>query len=191
MSSLFNDIEKVLITEEEIQVRIAEIGQELNDIYTDEDLPILVCILKGAFMFLADLTRHLTFRHELEFMEISSYGDDTKTSGVVRILLDLEVSIEDRTVLIVEDIVDSGNTIHYLQRHFAARNPAEVKVITLLDKPSRRKVEVTPDFIGFEVPDEFVMGYGLDYAQQYRNVPYVGVLKPEVYEKKENDTEEA
>ena len=191
MSSLFNDIEKVLITEEEIQARIAEIGQELNDIYTDEDLPILVCILKGAFMFLADLTRHLTFRHELEFMEISSYGDDTKTSGVVRILLDLEVSIEDRTVLIVEDIVDSGNTIHYLQRHFAARNPAEVKVITLLDKPSRRKVEVTPDFIGFEVPDEFVMGYGLDYAQQYRNVPYVGVLKPEVYEKKENDTEEA
>ncbi|NBD35556.1 MAG: hypoxanthine phosphoribosyltransferase [Chloroflexi bacterium] len=186
MSSLFDDIEKVLITEEEIQARIAEIGQELNDIYTDEDLPILVCILKGAFMFLADLTRHLTFRHELEFMEISSYGDDTKTSGVVRILLDLEVSIEDRTVLIVEDIVDSGNTIHYLQRHFAARNPAEVKVITLLDKPSRREVEVTPDFIGFEVPDEFVMGYGLDYAQQYRNVPYVGVLKPEVYQE---DTE--
>lgn len=191
MSSLFNDIEKVLITEEEIQARIAEIGQELNEIYTDEDLPILVCILKGAFMFLADLTRHLTFRHELEFMEISSYGDDTKSSGVVRILLDLEVPIEGRTVLIVEDIVDSGNTIHYLQRHFAASDPAEVKVITLLDKPSRRKVEVTPDFIGFEVPDEFVMGYGLDYAQQYRNVPYVGVLKPKVYEKKETDTEEA
>jgi len=181
--SMLNDIEKVLISEEELQRRIGELAAELNALYTDEDLPILVCILKGAFVFLADLTRQLTFRHELDFMEISSYGKATSSTGVVRILLDLASNIEGRHVLIVEDIVDSGHTLDYILRSFAARQPASVRVATLLDKPTRRSVDVCVDFVGFQVPDEFVMGYGLDYAEQYRNVPFIGVLKPEVYQR--------
>ena len=182
--SLYDDIEKVLISETELQTRIKELADEMNAVYSDEDLPMLICILKGAFMFLADLTRQLNFRHEVDFMEISSYGKGTTSSGVVRILLDLSTNIEGRHVIIVEDIVDSGHTLDYILRHFAARNPASVRVATLLNKPSRREVNVPVDFIGFEVPNEFVMGYGLDYAQQYRNVPYIGVLKPEVYQDK-------
>lgn len=180
--SLFDDIDKVLVSEAEIQQRIAELAEEMNATYTDEDLPILVCILKGAYIFLADLTRHLKFRHEVDFMEISSYGGLTTSSGVVRILLDLATNIENRHVLIVEDIVDTGHTLEYILRNFAARNPASLRVVTLLNKPSRREVDVVVDWVGFEVPDEFVMGYGLDYDQQYRNVPYIGVLKPEVYQ---------
>ena len=180
--SMFGDIERVLVTEEEIQKRVAFLASEMNALYSDADPPILVCILKGAFMFLADLTRKLTFRHELDFMEISSYGKGTSSSGVVRILLDLASSIEGRHVIIVEDIVDTGHTLDYILRNFAARNPASVRVATLLNKPSRREVDVPVHFVGFEIPNEFVMGYGLDYAEQYRNVPYIGVLKPEVYE---------
>ena len=181
MTSLYDDIERVLISEEELQARIAELGADLNDFYTDDDLPILVCILKGAYMFLADLTRHLDFRHELDFMEISSYGTATTSSGVVRILLDLAASIEGRHVLIVEDIVDTGRTLDYILRNFGTRAPASVKVMTLLNKPSRREIDVPVDFVGFEIPNEFVMGYGLDFREQYRNVPFIGVLKPEVY----------
>jgi hypoxanthine phosphoribosyltransferase len=180
--SMFDDIERVLISEDELQTRIAALATEMNAHYSDADLPILVCILKGAFMFLADLTRHLTFRHEIDFMEISSYGSGTTSSGAVRILLDLASSIEGRNVIIVEDIVDTGHTLTYILRNFASRNPASVRVATLLNKPSRREVEVPVDFVGFEIPNEFVMGYGLDYAQQYRNVPYIGVLKSEIYE---------
>ncbi len=180
--SIFDDIERVLITEEEIQQRIQAIAAEMNALYSDEDKPMIVCVLKGAFMFLADLTRHLKFRHEIDFMEISSYGSGTTSTGVVRILLDLASNIEGRHIVIVEDIVDSGRTLTYVLRHFAARNPASVRVATLLSKPSRREVDVPIDFIGFEVPNEFVMGYGLDYAEQYRNVPYIGVLKPGVYQ---------
>ena len=154
----------------------------MNAMYTDDDSPMLVCILKGAFMFLADLTRQLNFRHEVDFMQISSYGKGTTSSGVVRILLDLATNIEGRHVIIVEDIVDSGHTLDYIMRHFTARNPASIRVATLLNKPSRREIDVAVDFIGFEVPDEFVMGYGLDYAEQYRNIPYIGVLKPSVYQ---------
>lgn len=179
--SMYDDIEKVLITEEEINTRIKTLAAEMNAVYSDDDLPLLVCILKGAFMFLADLVRHLEFRHEIDFMEISSYGASTKSSGVVRILLDLASSIEGRNVIIVEDIVDTGHTLHYILRNFKTRNPRNVGVATLLNKPSRREIEVPVDFVGFEVPNEFVMGYGLDYDQQYRNVPFVGVLKPEVY----------
>ncbi len=181
--SLFNDIEKVLITTDDLQARIAELGQEMNTVYSDDDLPLLVCILKGAYMFMADLTRHLTFRHEIDFMEISSYGKSTTSSGVVRILLDLETNIVGRNVIIVEDIVDSGTTLDYILRNFATRNPATVRVAALLSKPSRRRIDVPVDFVGFEIPDEFVMGYGMDYAEQYRNVPYIGVLKPEVYQR--------
>lgn len=179
--SMYDDIEKILITEEEINTRIKTLAAEMNAVYSDDDLPLLVCILKGAFMFLADLVRHLEFRHEIDFMEISSYGASTKSSGVVRILLDLASSIEGRNVIIVEDIVDTGHTLHYILRNFKTRNPQNVRVATLLNKPSRREIEVPVDFVGFEVPNEFVMGYGLDYDQQYRNIPFVGVLKPEVY----------
>ena len=187
VAPMFDDIERVLVSEEEIQERIDDLAAEMNAIYSDEDLPILVCILKGAFMFLADLTRRLEFRHEIDFMEISSYGAGTTSSGVVRILLDLASSVEGRHVVIVEDIVDTGHTLDYILRNFAARNPAGIRVATLLNKPSRREVEVPVDFVGFEVPNAFVMGYGLDYAEQYRNVPYIGVLKPEIYQEGPED----
>jgi hypoxanthine phosphoribosyltransferase len=180
--SMHDDIERVLVSEEALQARIAELAAEMNATYSDEDLPILVCILKGAFMFLADLTRQLTFRHELDFMEISSYGQGTSSSGVVRILLDLASTIEGRHVVIVEDIVDTGHTLDYILRNFATRKPTSVRVATLLNKPSRREIEVPLDFVGFEVPNEFVLGYGLDYAEQYRNIPYIGVAKPAIYE---------
>jgi hypoxanthine phosphoribosyltransferase len=179
---MHDDIERVLISEEALQARITELALEMNAVYGDEDLPILVCILKGGFMFLADLTRQLVFRHQLEFMEISSYGEGTTSSGVVRILLDLASSIEGRHVVIVEDIVDTGHTLDYILRNFATRKPLSVRVATLLNKPSRREVEIPLDFVGFEVPNEFVLGYGLDYAEQYRNIPYIGVPKPELYE---------
>ncbi|TFG67835.1 MAG: hypoxanthine phosphoribosyltransferase [Anaerolineales bacterium] len=176
-----DDIEKVLISEDVLQARIVEVAREMNAIYSDDDPPVLVCILKGAYMFMADLTRHLDFRHEVDFMVISSYGKGTTSSGVVRILLDLTYSIDQRHVIIVEDIVDTGHTLDYILRNFASRNPASLRVATLLNKPSRREIEVPVDFIGFEVPNEFVMGYGLDFVEQYRNIPFIGVLKPEVY----------
>lgn len=179
--SLYNDIERALISEREIQARIVELGAEMNAVYTDEDLPLLLCILKGAFMFLADLSRQLRFRHEIDFMVVSSYGASTKSSGVVRILLDLECSIERRHVVIVEDIVDTGRTLDYILRNLHTRQPKSVRVATLLNKPSRRELQVPVDFVGFEVPNEFVLGYGLDYAEQYRNLPFIGVLKPEIY----------
>ncbi len=179
--SMHDDVQKILIDEAAIQRRIAELGAELNAAYDDEDVPIFVCVLKGAFLFLADLVRHLRFRHEIDFMVVSSYGDATRSSGIVRILLDLERSIEGRHVVVVEDIVDTGYTIDYILRNLASRHPASLRIATLLNKPSRRKVEVPLDFVGFEVPDEFVIGYGLDYAQQYRNLPYIGVLKPSCY----------
>ncbi|MEJ5309026.1 MAG: hypoxanthine phosphoribosyltransferase [Anaerolineae bacterium] len=180
--ALLDDVEKVLISEARIKERVVTLAAEMNALYTDDDLPIIICILKGAFMFLADFTRHLTFRHELDFMEISSYGRGTTSSGTVRILLDLASDVQGRHVIIVEDIVDTGNTLTYILRNFAARRPASIRVATLLSKPSRRQVEVPLDFIGFEVPDEFVIGYGLDFAEQYRNLPFIGVLKPEKYQ---------
>jgi hypoxanthine phosphoribosyltransferase len=188
--SMYDDIEKVLISTEEIEEGIEALAQEMNDLYSDEDVPLLVCILKGAFMFLSDLVRHLDFRHEIDFMEISSYGSSTKSSGIVRILLDLASSIEGRHVVIVEDIVDTGHTLNYILRNLSTRNPASLRVCTLLNKPSRREVEVPVDFEGFEVPNEFVMGYGLDYAEQYRNIPFIGVLKPHVYAEVTGEQEE-
>jgi hypoxanthine phosphoribosyltransferase len=178
---LRDDVARVLIPEDELQARVAELGRAINETYTDEDCPLLVCVLKGAFVFLADLTRHLKVRHEVDFMEISSYGVGTESTGVVRILLDLEQSIEDRHVLIVEDIVDSGRTLAYMRRNLQTRGPASLRVCALLSKPSRREVDVTLDWVGFEVPNEFVVGYGLDYAEEYRNLPFIGVLKKEVY----------
>lgn len=182
---LKDDVQKILIPEDELQQRIEELGEALNEMYTDEDRPLLVCILKGAFMFLADLTRHLEMRHEVDFMEISSYGARTESSGVVRILLDLERNIEGRHVLIVEDIVDSGRTLDYVTRNLDTRGPASIRVCTLLTKPSRRVIDVPVDFVGFEVPDEFVIGYGLDFDEEYRNLPFIGVLKEKVYSEPE------
>ncbi len=178
---LRDDVDRILIPEDVLQARIAELAAEINVTYTDEDRLLLVCVLKGAFMFLADLMRHLEIRHEVDFMEISSYGTGTVSSGVVRILLDLAQNIEGRHVLIVEDIVDSGRTLDYITRNLQTRGPASLRVCTLLSKPSRREVEISTDFVGFEVPDEFVIGYGLDFAEEYRNLPFIGVLKSEVY----------
>ncbi len=178
---LRDDVAKILISEQELQTRIAELGQAINTTYTDDDKPLLVCVLKGAFMFLADLVRHLEMRHEVDFMEISSYGSGTTSSGVVRILLDLEQNIEERHVLIVEDIIDSGHTLDYVVRNLRTRQPASLRICTLLSKPSRREVDIPVDWVGFEVPDEFVAGYGLDFDEMYRNLPFIGVLKEKVY----------
>jgi len=176
---LRDDVAKVLIPEDVLQARIAELAREINATYTDEDCPLLVCVLKGAFMFLADLTRHLQMRHEVDFMETSSYGAGTVSSGVVRILLDLERNIEGRHVLIVEDIIDTGRTLDYITRNLRTRNPASLRICTLLSKPARREIEIPVDFVGFEIPDEFVVGYGLDFAEVYRNLPFIGVLSEE------------
>jgi hypoxanthine phosphoribosyltransferase len=175
-------VAKILITAPDLQARIAELSGEINLAYTDEDRPLLICILKGAFMFLADLTRHLEMRHEIDFMEVSSYGSGTASSGVVRILLDLEQNIDGRHVLIVEDIIDSGRTLNYIVRNLQTRRPASLRICTLLSKPSRREIDVDVEWVGFEVPDEFVIGYGLDFAEEYRNLPFIGVLREEIYQ---------
>ncbi|NLE45389.1 MAG: hypoxanthine phosphoribosyltransferase [Chloroflexi bacterium] len=176
-----DDIDRILISEDDLQARVAELGNEISALYSDEDCPLLVSVLKGSFIFLADLTRHIDVRHEVDFMVTSSYGAATESSGVVRILLDLESSVEGRHVMIVEDIVDTGYTLEYITRNMRTRGPASLRVCTLLSKPTRREVDVQLDIIGFEVPDEFVVGYGLDYAEHYRNLRFVGVLKQQVY----------
>jgi hypoxanthine phosphoribosyltransferase len=178
---LRDDVAKQLIPEDELRARILELAREIEADYSDEEPPLLVCVLKGAFMFLADLSRNLDLRHEVDFMEVSSYGARTESSGVVRILLDLEQNIEGRHVLIVEDIIDSGRTLQYITRNLRTRNPASLRICTLLSKPARREIDVPVDWIGFEIPDEFVIGYGLDYAEEYRNLPFIGVLKEEIY----------
>jgi hypoxanthine phosphoribosyltransferase len=178
---LEDNIARILISEGEIQARIAELGIQISADF-QEDIPFLVAVLKGAFVFLADLCRSLTVPHEVHFMAISSYlGKATQSSGVVRILMDLPASPEGRHVLVVEDIVDSGRTLDYILRNLATRNPASVRVCTLLSKPARREIDVHLDYVGFEIPDEFVLGYGLDFDELYRNLPFIGVLKPEMY----------
>jgi hypoxanthine phosphoribosyltransferase len=177
-----NDLEQILINKEDIADRVRELGAEITEDYKDCDL-VVVGILKGALMFMADLIRYIRIPVLMDFAVVSSYGASTETSGVVRILKDLDQPIEGKHVLIVEDIIDSGLTMHYLVRNLEARKPASVKVCTLLDKPSRRKVDIKPDYCGFSIPDKFVVGYGLDYAEYYRNLPQVGVLKEEVYNK--------
>jgi hypoxanthine phosphoribosyltransferase len=179
--ALRDDVAKQLIPADELQARILELARQIETIYSDEDRLLLVCVLKGAFMFLADLSRNLDLRHEVDFMEVSSYGAGTESTGVVRILLDLERNIDGRHVLIVEDIIDSGRTLQYITRNLRTRNPASLRICTLLSKPARREIDVPVDWIGFEIPDEFVIGYGLDYAEEYRNLPFIGVLKEEIY----------
>ena len=180
MHPMTRDIAHVLIAEGDLQRRVAELGAQLSADYGDAN-PLLVCVLKGGYVFLADLTRALTIRHGVDFMAVSSYGASTESSGVVRILKDLDRDITGRHVLIVEDIIDTGRTITYLMDNLRVRQPSSLRICTLLSKPSWREVELDIDYIGFEIPNEFVIGYGLDYAENYRNLPFIGVLKPEVY----------
>lgn len=177
-----NDIQEVLISQEEIREKVAELGQRLSKEYEGRN-PLVICILKGAFIFMADLVKEITVPIELDFMAVSSYGNSTKSSGEVKIIKDLDTSIEGRDILIVEDIIDSGLTLSYLVDVLQRRNARSVKIVTLFDKPSGRTIDLEADLAGFILPDAFVVGYGLDYAEGYRNLPYVGVLKPEVYTK--------
>lgn len=179
---LANDIAQVLLTEEQIAARVKELGEQISADYEGKEL-VLVGILKGATIFLADLVRNITIPVDYDFVAISSYGTETRSSGVVRLLKDLDSSIESKHVLVVEDIVDTGWTLRlsYIVENFRSRKAASVRVATLLDKPSRRKVDVGLDYYGFIVEDKYVVGYGLDYAGKYRNLPFIGVLKPEVY----------
>jgi hypoxanthine phosphoribosyltransferase len=177
-----NDIKEILISEEQIRTRTKELGEEITKCYKGKDL-VIVGVLKGCVIFLSDLIREIDLPLTMDFMVVSSYGHSTKSSGVVRIIKDLEKDIQGKDVLIVEDIVDSGLTLSYLMEYLKSRNASSVKVCSLLDKPERRKSQVEIDFVGFQIPDEFVIGYGLDYAEVYRNLPFVGILKPEVYTK--------
>jgi hypoxanthine phosphoribosyltransferase len=174
------DIEKVLISAEEIADRLAVLGGEISAHYDGQEV-VVAAVLKGAFIALADFARHLKVHAVFDFMAVSSYGASTRSSGVVRILKDLDVDIEGRHLLIVEDIIDSGLTLSYLLKNLRARRPASVEIMSLLVKPTQLQVELPVRWVGFEVPDEFVVGYGLDYAERYRTLPYIGTLKPEVY----------
>lgn len=173
-------LESILISEEQIQQRVRELAQQINKDYAGKTVHLL-CILKGGLMFLTDLAKHLTMPVTFDFIAISSYGDATKSSGVVRITKDLEQSIEGKHVIIVEDIIDTGLTLSYLVKNLESRNPASVKICTLLDKPENRDVEIPVDYVGFQVPNLFLVGYGLDFQELYRNIPYIFVLKPEYY----------
>lgn len=177
---MYEDVSEVLLTEEQIQQRVRELAEQISADYKGKDL-LLVCVLKGGILFLTDLMRQLDIPHAIDFMAISSYGAGTESSGVVRILMDLNTSIEGKNVLIVEDIVDTGHTLDYILRNLSTRRPASLRVCALLNKPSRRQVDVPIDYVGFDIPNKFVIGYGLDFGEKYRNLPFVGVLKPEFY----------
>ena len=170
---------EILIDEETLGARIAQLGAEVSADYQGRDL-LLIGVLKGAVFFMADLMRHLTVPCEVDFMAISSYGDSTDSSGIVRILKDLDINIEGRDVLVVEDIIDSGLTLSYLMRNLESREPASLEVCALMTKPARREIDVPVRYIGFEIPNRFVVGYGLDFGERYRNLPYVGVLNEEL-----------
>ncbi|NEU32561.1 hypoxanthine phosphoribosyltransferase [bacterium LRH843] len=176
-----DDIKEILITEEAIQEKCRELGKQITEEYAGR-FPLVVGVLKGAMPFMSDLTKRIDTHIELDFMDVSSYGRSVVSSGEVKIVKDLDTSVEGRDVLILEDIIDSGLTLSYLVKLFQYRKAKSVKVVTLLDKPDGRKVDLVPDMVGFIVPDAFVVGYGLDYSERYRNLPYIGVLKPEVYE---------
>jgi hypoxanthine phosphoribosyltransferase len=172
-------VTEILIEEDTLRRRVASLGEEISGDYEGRDL-LLIGVLKGAVFFMADLMRHLTVPCEVDFMAISSYGAATDSSGVVRILKDLDINIEGREVLVVEDIIDSGLTLSYLMRNLEAREPASLEICALMTKPERREIDVPVRYVGFEIPNRFVIGYGLDFAERYRNLPYVGVLDPEL-----------
>ena len=177
---MIQDVEKILFTEEELQKRVAELGAQITADYAGKK-PVLASVLRGSYIFMADLTRQIRLPLTVDFMAVSSYGSSTTSSGQVEIRKDLSDSIEGRDLIIVEDILDSGNTLYYLRDILSARHPASIKICTLLDKPERRTKPIEADYKGFTIPDAFVVGYGLDYDECYRNLPYIGILKPEVY----------
>lgn len=176
-----NDIERVLLTEEELIHRVGELGEEISRDYADKKL-LLVSVLKGSVVLMADLMRAISIHCRIDFLAVSSYGNSTRTSGNVKLLKDLDNPVEGLDILLVEDILDSGLTLHYIREMLETRGAASIKICTLLDKPERRKADIHADYVGFTVPDAFVVGYGLDYAEHYRNLPYIGILKKEVYE---------
>lgn len=175
-----HDIQEVLFSEEQLAQRVSQIAEEINRDYADKEI-LLVSVLRGSFVFMADLARKITRPCRVDFMAVSSYGKGSTSSGQVQITKDLSEDISGLHVIVVEDILDSGNTLSYLLRLLEQRHPASIRLCTLLDKPDRRKVEVDVHYSGFTIPDAFVVGYGLDYAERYRNLPYIGILKPEVY----------
>lgn len=176
------DIKEVLISEEALKARVTELGRAISERYEGQEL-LMIGVLKGANVFMSDLMRAVTVPIQIDFIAASSYGTSTESSGIVRIVKDLDYSIEGKHVMIVEDIIDTGLTLKYLFDNFSARKPASLSIISLLDKPERRKVDIQVDYTGFEIPDEFIVGYGIDYAEKYRNLPFVATLKPEVYSK--------
>ena len=180
MSVMDQDILRVLYTQEEIARRVREMGEEMGRDLADKE-PLFISVLRGAFIFMADITRACQVPCDVEFIAVSSYGNATSTSGAVKITHDIQQDITGRNLVVIEDILDSGNTLYFLKQYFLTKGAASVAVCTLLDKPSRRAKAIKADYVGFEVPDEFVVGYGLDYCQKYRNLPYIGVLKPEIY----------
>ena len=179
-TTIHADVQEVLLTEDQIQARVAALGGRLNADYAGLE-PVLIRVLKGSIVFLADLVRSMELPLSIDNMEVSSYGAATETSGQVRILKDLSNPIEGRHVIVVEDIIDTGLTLNYLLRYLREKGPASLRICCLLDKPARRLTEIPIDYVGFTIPDRFVVGYGLDYGERYRNLPYVGVLRPSVY----------
>jgi len=177
---LHNDIKDILISKEEINRKCEEIGEQLTKEYTGK-FPLVIGVLKGAVPFMADILRHIDTHVEMDFMDVSSYGNEIRSSGEVKIVKDLDAKVEGRDLLIIEDIIDSGLTLKYLVDLFKYRKANSIKIVTLLDKPGGRTAEIKADITGFEVPNAFVVGYGLDYQQKYRNLPYIGVLKPNIY----------
>jgi hypoxanthine phosphoribosyltransferase len=175
------DIESIIISEEQVRERVRDLGAQISRDYEGRSV-LLVAVLRGAALFIADLAREITVPVELDFMAVSSYGSSTKSSGVVRILKDLDEQIEGRDVLVVEDILDTGLTLKYLLKNLASRKPASLEIVTLLSKEGKQRVPISCKYIGFSVPDEFVVGYGLDFAERYRNLPYIGVLRPSAYQ---------
>ena len=180
MDNISKDIERVLLSEEQLAARVAEMAACISRDYTGKN-PLLISVLRGSFIFMADLVRALPIECTLDFMAVSSYGKKSATTGAVKITKDLDLDIEGRHVIIVEDILDSGLTLSYIMELMVAKRPASIRLCTLLDKPARRQKPIAADYIGFEIPDEFVVGYGLDFADKYRNLPYIGVLKPCIY----------
>ncbi len=177
---MHNEIKEVLISEEQIQVKCRELGEQLTQEY-DGKFPLAIGVLKGALPFMSDILRSINTHLEMDFMDVSSYGNEMRSSGEVKIVKDLDTKVEGRDILIIEDIIDSGLTLSYLVDLFKYRKAKSIKIVTLLDKPEGRTVDIKADVVGFEVPNEFVVGYGLDYQEKYRNLPYIGILKPEIY----------
>lgn len=180
---MINDIQEVLLSADEIATRVKEIGDQISADYAGEEI-LMIGVLRGAVIFMSDLARAISIPVAIDFMAVSSYGASTTSSGIVRILKDLDEEVAGRHLLVVEDIIDSGLTLNYLLDNLHSRKPASIRLVTLLNKPERRKKEVHVDYNGFTIPDHFVVGYGLDYAEKYRNLPFIGILKPEAYEGK-------